>query len=72
MTGDKSKKTWARELSVLLMIFLGYLALEGKVPELEILAWPFTLFAFGAFGFKQPEVKDRIRGIRPTYEGQDK
>ena len=51
------KKTWQREVSAVLLCFLMYLAWAGSTEELEILVWPFTLFSFAAYGFKQPTVE---------------
>ena len=61
-------KTWSREFATLLVIFLCYLAIEGKTEELEVLSWPTFIFAMAAFGFKQPEVQDRIRGNKDGPE----
>lgn len=52
------RKTWSRELAVSLMLFLCYLAYDGKTEEAAILVWPFTIFSMAAFGFKQPAVED--------------
>lgn len=44
------KKSWKREVSIVLMAYLMWLGFQGSIPELEILAWPFMTFALGAFG----------------------
>ena len=44
------RKTWKREFSVGLLIFLCYLAYQGQVKELEVLVWPFIIFAGASFG----------------------
>jgi hypothetical protein len=46
---NKEKKTWARELSLILIIGLGVLAYEDKVEFAEIFVWPVTIITVGAF-----------------------
>lgn len=46
----KKCKTWKREISVLMLLFLCYLSFQGQTTELEILVWPFTIFAGASFG----------------------
>ena len=60
MNSEKNK-TWARETSVILLLFLGTLAYQQKTEELRVLAIPFTTFALAAFSLKQPAVVDRLR-----------
>lgn len=56
-TGSPTK-TYSRELSLCMMVFVGWLAYQGMTQELEILVWPVTLFSMASFGFKQGVVKD--------------
>lgn len=49
-------KTWGRELSVVLILILGYLAYSDKMEALGLLVWPFMLFVMQAFGFKQEAI----------------
>ena len=61
----KPKKTWTREVAMILLGCLIYLGFNGQTEELSIVVWPFTVFAMAAFGFKQPTVegyfsKDRM------------
>lgn len=46
----KPKKSWKREVAIVLMLYLMWLGHEKATPELELLAWPFMTFALGAFG----------------------
>lgn len=55
------KKTWSRETAFAMILFLCFLAYQGKVEELEILVWPFTIFTLAAYGFRQPAVDGWMR-----------
>lgn len=57
----ETKKTWAREVAVALMIGCAVLAYSDKVEELNIVVWPITIFSLAAFGFKQPSVDSWMR-----------
>jgi len=46
------EKTYKRELSLVCLAFLGYLAITDKVEALEILAFPVFVFTFGAYGME--------------------
>jgi len=60
------KKTYGRELSLLLILGLGYLTYANKTESLEIwIGWVFT-FALFAFGLKQPSVDNLLQRIKPT------
>ena len=50
---EKDRRTGSRELSTLMVLFLGYLAAVDKVEALGILVWPFIIFVTASFGFKQ-------------------
>lgn len=54
------KKTWNSEIGIALLVFLAYLALQGKTEELKILTTPFVAFAGVAFGWKQPILESFI------------
>jgi len=67
-----SKKTWKREVGVLLLVFLCVLAWFGMVPELRVLAYPFSMFAAGAFGldaWSKQIHNNRPKGDFSKYEG---
>lgn len=79
----ENKKTYKRELAVVLLLWLGYLV-EFKEPGLvEIVIFPLFAYVMGAFGLdayakqlhgKSPQPADRRRpqgsGKRPS--GEDK
>lgn len=46
----KQQKTYKREVSILLLVFLCYLAFIGSVEVLQVLIWPFMLFIGASFG----------------------
>lgn len=48
-----SKKTWKRELSLVLVLWLIYLSIWGSLGALEIVVFPAFLFIYGAFGLDQ-------------------
>jgi hypothetical protein len=54
---NPKKRTWSREVAVLLLVCLMYLGYTGQTEELSIVVWPFITFALAAFGFKQPPVE---------------
>lgn len=62
-TQEKPKKTYKRELSVLLLIYLMYLGYIDNYRILEIMVWPFMLFVGGAFG-----LESYSRQILPTQQ----
>lgn len=45
-------KTYKREVSLVCLVFLFYLASVDKVEALEILTWPTFLFVGGAYGMQ--------------------
>lgn len=47
----KPKKTYKRELAVLLLIWLMYVVEVKDVNVIEVLVWPIFAFAGAAFGF---------------------
>lgn len=69
-TDQKRKpKTWNRETAWTLLGVLIYLAYNDMSEPLEILAWPFVIFAMAAFGFKQPAVENFMSKRSGPYEG---
>ena len=47
---ELSLKTYKRETAIVILFYLGYLGLYGRIEVLEILAWPLMLFVSAAFG----------------------
>jgi len=43
-------KTYKRETAFLVLCYLSYLGLYGRIEVVEILAWPLMLFVGTAFG----------------------
>ena len=43
-------KTYKREAAIMIIVYLCYLGLYGRVEALEVIAWPFMLFVGAAFG----------------------
>jgi di/tricarboxylate transporter len=56
-------KTYKREVALVVLAYLFFLGLYGRVEVLEILAWPFMLFVGASFGMdwarKQTELVSR-------------
>jgi len=44
------KKTYKREVATALLTLLGYVVVIGNVEVLEVIVWPFMVFAGAAFG----------------------
>lgn len=42
-------KTWKREVSIVMFIFLGYVSLTQPIELVQILVWP--IFSFGGLAF---------------------
>lgn len=48
---DNNKpKTYKREVGMILLVYIMVLGWFGDFRVLEVLAWPFVVFALGAFG----------------------
>jgi hypothetical protein len=45
-------KTYKREVATMLLVYLCYVGLYGRIETLEVLAWPFMLFVGAAFGME--------------------
>jgi hypothetical protein len=58
-------KTYKREWAAIVLIYLGWLGLYGRIEALEVLAWPLMLFVGAAFGMdwarKQTELVSKKR-----------
>lgn len=59
---DKSSKTYAREISCVLLASLLYFGYVGDTELVEVLVWPFVSFAVAAFGFKAEVIKEALNG----------
>lgn len=60
------ERTYSRQLSLLLLLGLGYLTYVDKTESLEIwIGWVFTFTLF-AFGLKQSSVDNLLQRIKPT------
>lgn len=46
------KKSYKREFALLMWLHLVGLSFYGDYHALEIIAWPYMLFIFGAFGLQ--------------------
>lgn len=44
------KKTWKRELAVLLLVFWAYIVYGGDVDMVEAITFPVFFYVLGAFG----------------------
>jgi hypothetical protein len=44
------KKSYKREIAVILLAYLMYLGWNDQVSVLEVLSWPFMIYVLGAFG----------------------
>lgn len=49
-TTSQGKKTWKRELAVILLMFWSYIVLSGNVPMVEAITFPIFIYVLGAFG----------------------
>jgi hypothetical protein len=56
-TNLPSKRTWSRELSLVLLLGLATLIYFEKKEMVEIVIWPIVAFTLPAFGFKQPTLE---------------
>lgn len=60
-------KTYARELSVVLLLWLGYLSHDPvNLETLKVLVLPFMGFVLAAFSFKQPTVSQFMQRSRSS------
>lgn len=62
-----SNKTYSREISVALLLWLGYLSYDPtNIETLKVLVYPFMGFVLAAFSFKQSAVTDFMQRPRTT------
>jgi hypothetical protein len=59
----ETKKTWLRELAVVLIIGLGVLAYADKTEMVELLVWPIATITIGAF---VPSKLQQLQSIIPS------
>lgn len=57
-------KTWSREVALLMIVYMGYLAFNNSVEALEAIVWPFMAFVVAAFGLKQEAVREFMQGAK--------
>lgn len=50
---EPRKKTWKREVAILLLLWLVYLSIFGSIEVLSLVVWPVFAFAVGAFGIDE-------------------
>jgi hypothetical protein len=43
-------KTYKREAAILVLVYIAYMGLYGRIEALQVLAWPLMLFVGAAFG----------------------
>lgn len=49
-TTSQGKKTWKRELAIALLVFWGYVVIQGDSSMVEAITFPVFIYALGAFG----------------------
>ena len=52
-----SKRTWARELSVAMILGICVLIYFDKTEMVSLVLWPVVAFVLPSFGFKQPALE---------------
>ena len=55
---ENNKKTYKREVAVVLIAILSWVIYAGNVEMVNVLVWPILMFAGGAFGI------DAIKQLR--------
>lgn len=58
---ERPKKTWAREVSTALLIYVCVLFWVGKVEAAEILTYPTFGFVLYSYGVKNEEIANLLR-----------
>ena len=81
-TQGKTKKTFKRELAVLLLVWLVYIVETKDVATIQTLTWPIFSYVAAAFGFdaygklqqqpSQPAGRGRTQRSSQRAGGQDK
>lgn len=59
-------KTYKREAALVVLLYLFYLGLYGRIEALEVLAWPLMLFVGAAFGMEWTSKQTNLANRR-TY-----
>lgn len=68
---DNNKpKTYKREVGMVLLVYIMVLGWFGDFRVLEVLAWPFVVFALGAFGIDS-YAKQMNKPSMPTRKYDD-
>lgn len=49
---SQNKKTWKREVALVMLTYLFYLGYVGNETILEIVIWPFMLYIGAAYGME--------------------
>ena len=60
MQSKETKKSYKREVAVILMLGLGWVVYSGNLAMVEVLVWPVFAFATAAFGLDSyaKQIKD--------------
>ncbi len=64
-------KTYKREVAILVLVYLGYLGLYGRVEVLEVLAWPLMLFIGASFGMDWAGKQTELVSKRKEYTNDE-
>jgi hypothetical protein len=64
-------KTYKREVAVLVLVYLGYIGLYGRVEVLEVLAWPLMLFIGASFGMDWAGKQTELVSKRKEYTNDE-
>jgi len=59
-------KTYKREAAIVVLFYLFYLGLYGRIEVVEILAWPFMLFIGASFGMDWAGKQTELLSRKPT------
>ena len=69
---DNNKpKTYKREVGMILLVYIMALGWFGDFRVLEVLAWPFVVFALGAFGIDSYAKQVTTPPSKPTGKYDD-
>lgn len=60
------KKTWSREVALVLLSVLCWAIFMENVDLVEVIIWPFTSFAAVAYGLKRVDDSDKLFGTKPS------
>jgi hypothetical protein len=65
-----TKKTFKREVAILLLLWLVYIVEVKDAKIIEILVWPVFSFAAAAFGFDQYSKLQQSRSTKSSDRGR--